>query len=651
MRFAQDAGWSISPRASPMTQLWIVHRMSRERGALARLASAPDAVLGAPGDPHFELAPKPEVVLLGLDGDWEPELEFAHALRRRAPLARWILIGPRHAANAALTLFDAVMAEYLPYPPDASRLRARIAAKPPSAAPPTLSERSERDRISGRFSRWFADLDLPGLLRALDPSLSDVSLRFSGEPGTGRGLLTRYVHWFGGTARGALAHVPCTPETRCLEVADALAAVAHSRPQAPSLSIWLEDFERLDPGEARRIASWVSGAPPAGSVRAPLVRWIGTCADEEPEDSALHRALAGIAIRIPPLRERPAQVARLADATARAWCAARGARSRRFGEDAIAVLEEYPWPGNLQELEGLVVETLAAGAADPIRADDLVRGGEPFAALPATQVGTLLEEEPGPEPSEEEADAEEVLDRLAATLPRASEQPAVPDAGAAPAPSGEGALGRLVGALSHEVRNPLATIRTFAELLPHRFEDPEFRDRFAEMVRDDVGRIDALVERLAGVADLGRPKREKVDVTALLEELLAERREAIRKRSLLVLKELETSAPQATGDREQLRIAFDALLGKCLEWVPERGDVYIASRHHESGLAGNASMRVLLRFHTPGAPSSPPGVSLAETSLDLMIAEIIVRAQGGDFAVAATDGDETLIVVDLPAPA
>jgi hypothetical protein len=61
-------------------------------------------------------------------------------------------------------------------------------------------------------------------------------------------------------------------------------------------------------------------------------------------------------------------------------------------------------------------------------------------------------------------------------------------------------------------------------------------------------------------------------------------------------------------------------------------------------------MRVLLRFHTPGSGTAAPGVSLAETSLDLMIAEIIVRSQGGDFAVAATDGEETLIVADLPAP-
>jgi DNA-binding NtrC family response regulator len=632
-------------------QLWIVHRLTRERSALARLAGAPESVVAAPGDPQLDMAPRPDVVLLGLEGDWEPELEFAHALRRRAPQARWILIGPRHAADRALALFDTVVAEYLPYPPEAARLRARIAARAPASAPATLSERAERDGVAARFSRWFADLDLPALLRALDPALADVPVRIAGEAGTGRGLVVRYLHWFGGTPRGLLAHIPCTRETTTAEIEQTLVRISGSHPQPASLLIWLEDFERLQAAEARRLAGWVTAGPPAGCARVPLVRWIGTCADDEPEDAPLHRALAGIALRIPPLRERSGHIARLVDATARAWCAARGARARRFGEDAIAVMEEYPWPGNLQELESLVVETLAAGAADPIRADDLVQGGEAFAPLPATRVGTLLEEpdeDPSiPEPLElGDLDPEEALDHLDLSEPAA----APPAPSAVPASSGESALGRLVGALSHEVRNPLATIRTFAELLPHRFQDPEFRERFAEMVRDDVGRIDTLVERLAGVADLGRPTREKVDVTALLEELLAERRDSIRRRSLLVLKELETSAPQALGDREQLRVAFDALLGKCLEWVPERGDVYIASRHHASGLPAGASMRVLLRFHTPGAATGAPGVSLAETSLDLMIAEIIVRAQGGDFAVAATDGEETLIVVDLPAP-
>jgi DNA-binding NtrC family response regulator len=634
-----------------MPKLWIVHRTPRERSALARLAAVPEAVLGAPGDRVFETAAAPDVVLMGVGADLEPELNFAHVQRRRAPTARWILIGPRQSEQTALSLFDTVLAEYLAYPPEASRLRGRIAHQAPAATPPALSERAQRDQIAGRFSRWFADLDLSGLLRALDPALADVPVRITGERGTGRGVLTRYLHFFGGAARGALVHIPCDADTRAAEIAAALAAHAQSRPRLPAVTLWLEDFDRLAPAEGRQIAGWIESGAPPGGVHTPLSRWIGTGALADPLES-LACALAGIAIQVPPLRDRPEQIARVVDATARAWCAARGVRHRRFGEDAIAVLEEYPWPGNLSELEGVVIETLAAGAADPIRADDLVQAGEPFALLSATSVGTLLDDDDAVSAPavDADSDAEDVLEALGASL--AEDRERAPESRPAPRTQpGADALARLIGALSHEVRNPLTTIRTFAELLPQRFQDPEFRERFAETVRDDVGRIDTLVERLSDVSALGPPRSDKVDVTALLESLLAGRRDAIRARSLLVLKELEASTPHAIGDREQLRVAFDALLGKCLEWVPERGDVYIASRHHGSGPKGRPSMRVLLRFHTPGSSANGPGVSPADTSLDLLIAEIVIRSQGGDFAVAATDGEETLIVVDLPAPA
>ena len=62
-----------------MTSLWIVHRDSRARGALARLAGAGDeSVLGAPTDPHFDSLEAPDLVLMGLSGGLERELEFAH---------------------------------------------------------------------------------------------------------------------------------------------------------------------------------------------------------------------------------------------------------------------------------------------------------------------------------------------------------------------------------------------------------------------------------------------------------------------------------------------------------------------------------------------------------------------------------------------
>ena len=91
-----------------------------------------------------------------------------------------------------------------------------------------------------------------------------------------------------------------------------------------------------------------------------------------------------------------------------------------------------------------------------------------------------------------------------------------------------------------------------------------------------------------------------------------------------MLQELDTQRPQARGDREQLRFALDALLGACFELVPERGDLYLASKHHPTGLRGEPSLRVLVRFHGPqrGAPAGRiPGLSPAENSLALVLAE------------------------------
>jgi hypothetical protein len=43
------------------------------------------------------------------------------------------------------------------------------------------------------------------------------------------------------------------------------------------------------------------------------------------------------------------------------------------------------------------------------------------------------------------------------------------------------------------------------------------------------------------------------------------------------------------------------------------------------------------------------GITQSETSLDFLIAEAIVRAQGGAMTIDTTDAQETVIVIDLPA--
>jgi len=638
-----------------MSTLWIIHREPQFRAALARLAAAGEsAMLAAPGDSQLDDAPPADVVVLGLADDFEVELQFAHRFASRQPGARWILLPQPRDLDRARALFDTFGTVVLAYPPDPRALRKIVHApvRRGGGDPLPLSQRPSRDVLSNRFARWFADLELPELLRILDPHLSDIPVLIRGEPGTGRGLLARYVHTFGDTVIGALVHVVCTRDSSAEDLLEAIAAEGRRLSETPvTCTLWLEDVDRLPVTTQHQLQEWIEYALPAGTLHAGALRWIGTAGDDEAAlVSGLRQAIGTFSLHIPPVRERPHLVAPFVGDTVHAWCSERGGRPRRFGEEAMTVLEEYPWPGNLRELESTVLQTLLTSSADPVQADDLQHEGVAFAPLSAGDVGALLDEAGAEAPPH--VPAQELPDepiRIEIDDPTAS---APPPAQAAEDEASDAELRRLVGAVAHEVRNPLTTIRTFAELLPTRYQDGEFRERFAELVGHGIERIEEVVQELVRLAALSAPKTEPIDIASLIEELLERQREMIHERRLLVLKELDKGQPLALGDAEQLRFAFEALLQKCLDLVPERGDVYFASRHHDTGLRGMPSVRVLVRFRGPEgerAAAPVPGVSPAENALEFVVAEAVARAQGGALTIQA-EGDETVLLLDLPAP-
>ncbi len=229
------------------------------------------------------------------------------------------------------------------------------------------------------------------------------------------------------------------------------------------------------------------------------------------------------------------------------------------------------------------------------------------------------------------------------------------------ATSEHASLPRLARAIAHEVRNPLTSIRTFSQLLSERHGDPEFREQFAELVNQDTLRIEDVLRRLDQLAALPPPASAPVDVSAILQRILDAHRGSIRERRLVVLQELDLDQPMAVGDADQLDFAFESLLDKSLQLVPAGGDLYIASKHHAAGMDGKPFVRVLLRLRGPeradtgdgagseGGRQPVLGVSSADHSLELAIAETVVRAHGGALAVDTSDGEETVIVLDLPA--
>ena len=57
-------------------------------------------------------------------------------------------------------------------------------------------------------------------------------------------------------------------------------------------------------------------------------------------------------------------------------------------------------------------------------------------------------------------------------------------------------VGILAAGVAHEIKNPLAAINTFAEYLPTKYEDPEFRAKFTRIVQAEVQRVNNIVQSL-----------------------------------------------------------------------------------------------------------------------------------------------------------
>ena len=78
-----------------------------------------------------------------------------------------------------------------------------------------------------------------------------------------------------------------------------------------------------------------------------------------------------VPIVLPPLRERPGDVAILLDHFLRMYCAGNSLPLKRLDSDALEILEEYHWPGNVRELENLVLRLVIMGSSGVITAKHL----------------------------------------------------------------------------------------------------------------------------------------------------------------------------------------------------------------------------------------------------------------------------------------
>jgi two-component system NtrC family response regulator len=91
----------------------------------------------------------------------------------------------------------------------------------------------------------------------------------------------------------------------------------------------------------------------------------------------LYYRLSEIVITIPPLRSRIGDAALLAHHFKNRFCNQEGRSSLNFSDDAMAMIEAHPWPGNVREMENIIKRAVIMADGPQIVGEDLGLGDSP----------------------------------------------------------------------------------------------------------------------------------------------------------------------------------------------------------------------------------------------------------------------------------
>ena len=288
-----------------------------------------------------------------------------------------VACGVASDARAAVGAIRAGAKEYIPLPPDPDLIAAVLAA---------VSEDGRdlivRDEAMARVVR-LADQVAP----------SEASIMITGESGTGKEVLARHVHRKSNRASKPFIAVNCAAIPEALLESElfghekgaftgAVARRIGKFEEADGGTLLLDEISEMDlrlqakllRAIQERVIDRVGGARPVPVDIRILATSNRNMAEEVRKgtfrEDLLYR-LNVVNLKIPPLRDRPADVQALADHFVERYAKANGLKPRPIDPDARRELTRARWPGNVRELENCMHRAVLLAVGDTISLDAL----------------------------------------------------------------------------------------------------------------------------------------------------------------------------------------------------------------------------------------------------------------------------------------
>jgi len=211
-------------------------------------------------------------------------------------------------------------------------------------------------------------------------------------------------------------------------------------------------------------------------------------------------------------------------------------------------------------------------------------------------------------------------------------------------------IGEMTGAITHGIRNPLASIRTSAELCQD--DASAYVREAARDITAEVDRLSEWVRQLLTYSEQEPARLEAVYLAPLLQASLAGFERERQRCGVQLNTAIAAALPPVRGERVRLSHAFNSLLSNAMEAMPQGGLLEVAATAAPSARTVQVRIRdngvgiprdQLPRVFAPFFTSKRKGLGLG-----LPLVKRIVTRFGGSVSITSEPGQGSEIVVELP---
>ncbi|WP_267357293.1 MULTISPECIES: sigma-54 dependent transcriptional regulator [unclassified Methylobacterium] len=316
--------------------------------------------------------------------------------RIRTPV---VACGVSADASAAVAAIRAGAKEYIPLPPDPEMIAAVLEAV-----------------VTDRAAFVWRDPSMERVVKLAEQvARSEASVLITGESGTGKEVLARHVHQKSNRAGKPFVSVNCAAIPEALLESElfghekgaftgAVARRIGRFEEANGGTLLLDEISEMDVrlqakllrALQERVIDRVGGTAPVRVDIRVLATSNRNLAEEVRKGTFredLFYRLNVVALKLPPLRERPADILELAAHFAKKYAAVNGVPVRPLSAEARALVLKNPWRGNVRELENTLHRAVLLASGDAIGPDAILSPDGETIALegPATRAAQAAE--------------------------------------------------------------------------------------------------------------------------------------------------------------------------------------------------------------------------------------------------------------------